>query len=180
MLYPRISTSTTRDESNYSTKITSVDIRVAVARVFHSTTARLQHLFESMHQPIAQISRTWQWTYLRLGIPHLPGRYMASWFQLDAPEDNSILAFSCCFFQTLQCHSILTQINPSSFLNSSANQLIITWSKPSPPKEYHRQLILLRIRHHLISKIEISKVPPPRSNTAIFISLPPLSNRKPC
>ena len=53
---------------------------------------------------------------------------------VSAEEDNSIFAFSAA--SLIRCNDIGSKRKsiPSSALNSSANQSMITWSKSSPPK----------------------------------------------
>ena len=67
-----------------------------------------------------------------------------------------------------------------SFLNSSAMWSISTLSKSSPPR-WVSPLVLFTWKFatpsiSYSSRMEMSNVPPPRSNTAIFWSLPFLSN----
>ena len=90
-------------------------------------------------------------------------------------EDNSILAFSAASFRRCIAIGSWVRSAPSSFLNSSTNQVIITWSKSSPPKWVSPFVDKTSNTPPPNSRIEISNVPPPRSNTATFISLFALS-----
>ena len=85
--------------------------------------------------------------------------------------DNSILAFSAASFKRCKAIGSLRRSTPSSRRNSSANQSMITWSKSSPPKWVSPFVDFTSNTPSPNSKIEISNVPPPKSNTAIFMSL---------
>ncbi|CUQ64752.1 Uncharacterised protein [Segatella copri] len=53
---------------------------------------------------------------------------------VDVELDNSILAFSAASFKRCIAIGSLRRSTPSSALKPSANQLMITWSKSSPPR----------------------------------------------
>src|SRR5213596_914786 len=59
---------------------------------------------------------------------------------------------------------------PSRFLNSVARKSITRWSKSSPPRCVSPFVERTSNTPSPISRIEMSNVPPPRSNTAIFSS----------
>src|SRR5438105_11618897 len=62
------------------------------------------------------------------------------------------------------CRSI-----PWSLRNSSAIQSMMRWSKSSPPRKVSPLVALTSKTPSPNSRIDISKVPPPRSKTAIFL-----------
>ena len=84
--------------------------------------------------------------------------------------DNSCLAFSAA--SRRRCSAILSSRRsiPFSFLNSSAKKVISRLSKSSPPRKVSPLVDFTSKTPSPISKIEISKVPPPKSKTAIFSS----------
>ena len=85
-------------------------------------------------------------------------------------DDNSCLAFSAASLR--RCSAILSSRRsiPLSFLNSSAKNVISLLSKSSPPRKVSPFVALTSNTPSPISRMEISNVPPPRSNTAIFSS----------
>ena len=89
--------------------------------------------------------------------------------------ESSCLAFSADSFSLCSASSSFVTSMPLSFLYSSAIQRIIFWSISSPPMWESPSVDLTTILWSpsapVISKIEISKVPPPKSYTAIFSSL---------
>ena len=99
------------------------------------------------------------------------GRLISVWDE----DDNSTFAFSAASFSL--CKAIGSSLKSmfSSFLNSSANQSIITWSKSSPPRWVSPFVDFTSKTPSPSSSIEISKVPPPKSKTAIVLSLSDLS-----
>ena len=83
-------------------------------------------------------------------------------------EDNSHLAFSAASLtRCIACLSFLKSI-PSCFWNSSQIQSITFWSKSSPPRCVSPDVERTSCTPSPISKIETSKVPPPKSNTRTF------------
>ena len=90
-------------------------------------------------------------------------------------EESSTFAFSAASFNLCKAIGSFLKSMFSSFLNSSANQSIITWSKSSPPKCVSPFVDFTSNTPSPKSRIEISKVPPPKSNTAIVLSLSDLS-----
>ena len=78
-------------------------------------------------------------------------------------EESSILAFSAASFNL--CSASLSDFKsiPLSFLNSPAKYSTIVSSKSSPPKNVSPFVDLTSKTPSPISRIEISKVPPPRS-----------------
>ena len=85
--------------------------------------------------------------------------------------DNSIFAFSAASFKRCKAIGSLRKSTPSSRSNSSANQSMITWSKSSPPRWVSPFVDFTSNTPSPNSRMEISNVPPPKSNTAIFMSL---------
>ena len=90
-------------------------------------------------------------------------------------EDNSIFAFSAASFKRCKAIGSLRKSTLSSLMNSLAIQSMITWSKSSPPKWVSPLVDNTSNTPSPNSRMEISKVPPPKSYTAIFWSLPALS-----
>ena len=84
--------------------------------------------------------------------------------------DNFFLASSAASFNLwIAILSFLKSI-PVSFLNSSANQSIIFWSKLSPPKWLFPEVEITSTTPSPISNTDTSNVPPPKSNTNTFSS----------
>ena len=84
--------------------------------------------------------------------------------------DNFFLASSAASFNLwIAILSFLKSI-PVSFLNSSANQSIIFWSKLSPPKWLFPEVDITSTTPSPISSTDTSNVPPPKSNTNTFSS----------
>ncbi len=91
-------------------------------------------------------------------------------------DDNSIFAFSAASVSRCNaCRSLLRSI-PWSFLNSSANQSTIRLSKSSPPRCVSPAVLFTSKTPSPTSRMETSKVPPPRSKTRMvscfFLSNP--------
>ncbi|MPM32105.1 hypothetical protein SDC9_78664 [bioreactor metagenome] len=91
--------------------------------------------------------------------------------------ESSILAFSAASFSLCRAIGSFRRSRPLfSDLNSSASQSMIFWSKSSPPRCVSPLVDLTSNTPSPSSSMEISKVPPPRSNTATFVSLCCLSS----
>ena len=60
---------------------------------------------------------------------------------------------------------------PWSFLNSATSQSITSWSMSSPPRWVSPLVDTTSTTFSPTSRIEMSKVPPPKSNTAMRWSL---------
>ena len=92
-------------------------------------------------------------------------------------EDNSILAFSAASFNL--CNASLSDFKSIalSFLNSLAKYSTIVSSKSSPPRNVSPFVDLTSNTPSPISSIEMSKVPPPKSYTAIFFRLSYLNHK---
>ena len=94
-----------------------------------------------------------------------------SWAEL-----SSILAFSADSLS--RCRTIRSELTsiPLSFLNSSISHSMIRWSMSSPPRWVSPDVEITSTTLSPTSRIEISKVPPPKSYTAIssfsFLSAP--------
>ena len=89
--------------------------------------------------------------------------------------ESSIFAFSAASFRRCSAIGSWRRSTPSSLRNSSASQSIITWSKSSPPRCVSPLVDFTSNTPSPSSSMDISNVPPPRSNTAIFWSLLVLS-----
>ncbi|MNT65417.1 hypothetical protein D3C72_2033990 [compost metagenome] len=89
--------------------------------------------------------------------------------------DNSILAFSAASFKRCKAIGSLERSMLFSDLNSSVNQSIMMWSKSSPPKCVSPSVDFTSKTPSPNSNTETSCVPPPQSNTTIFMSLCALS-----
>ena len=109
-----------------------------------------------------------------LGIPFTGIRY-GKLISEDVELESSILAFSAASLRRWRAIGSWRTSTPSSFLNSSASQSMMQWSKSSPPRWVSPLVDLTSNTPSPNSRIEISNVPPPRSNTAIFLSLSLLS-----
>ena len=96
-------------------------------------------------------------------------------------EESSTFAFSAASFNLWSAIGSVFKSTPSSFLNSSAIQSMITLSKSSPPRWVSPSVAFTSKEAFpstsYISNTETSCVPPPQSNTTTFMSfLPTLSN----
>jgi hypothetical protein len=87
------------------------------------------------------------------------GRFTSVWVDWD----NYILAFSAASLNLCTAVLSLETSNPDCFLNSSSKNLWIIPSTSSPPQEVSPLVALTSITPWLISRIEISNVPPPKS-----------------
>ena len=110
-----------------------------------------------------------------LGTPST-GIIYGKFISVEVELDNSILAFSAPSLSLWSAIGSFLRSIPSSFLNSSASQSINTLSKSSPPRWTSPFVDFTSKTPSPNSKIEISKVPPPKSYTAILMSLSFLSN----
>ena len=97
------------------------------------------------------------------------GRLISVCFDVE----SSFLAFSAASLSLCKAIGSFLRSILSFFLNSSANQSTTFWSKSSPPNFPSPLLAFTSIvkpSSSKISRIDISKVPPPKSNTATFSS----------
>src|SRR5260221_4186591 len=78
-------------------------------------------------------------------------------------EESSILARSAASFKRCNAIRSLRRSMPCSLRNSSASQSMIRWSKSSPPRCVSPLVALTSMTPSPNCKMEISKVPPPRS-----------------
>ena len=85
-------------------------------------------------------------------------------------ELSSTLAFSEASFSRCSAIRSFRRSMPFSLPNSVAIQSMIRWSKSSPPRWVSPFVALTSKTPSPISRMEMSKVPPPRSYTAIFSS----------
>jgi actin-like ATPase involved in cell morphogenesis len=77
--------------------------------------------------------------------------------------ESSILAFSAASFRRCSAMRSERRSMPCSRLNSSQIQLMMRWSKSSPPRKVSPLVLSTWKTPSPTSRIEISKVPPPRS-----------------
>jgi len=88
---------------------------------------------------------------------------------------SSRLAFSAASrTRCMAMRSLLTSM-PDSFLNSATTHSATVLSKSSPPSSVSPLVALTSKTPDEISRMEMSKVPPPRSYTAITLPSPALS-----
>ena len=87
------------------------------------------------------------------------GKLTSVWAELD----SSILAFSAASFILWRASLSSLRSMPESFLNSSAKWSMILWSKSSPPRNVSPLVDLTSKTPSPTSKIDTSKVPPPKS-----------------
>jgi len=85
--------------------------------------------------------------------------------------DSSILAFSAASLRRCKAILSLDKSIPVSCLKPSTIHSMTRWSKSSPPKWVSPLVDLTSNTPSPSSRMEISKVPPPKSYTAIFSSL---------
>ena len=102
----------------------------------------------------------------------MKGKLISVWEELD----SSIFAFSAPSFNLCFAKGSSLKSTPFSFLNSSAKKSIILLSKSSPPKNVSPDVDFTSNTPSPSSSTETSKVPPPKSYTAIvpesFLSRP--------
>ncbi|MPM74393.1 hypothetical protein SDC9_121381 [bioreactor metagenome] len=89
----------------------------------------------------------------------MKGRLM---FAVKIP-DNSIFAFSAASLKRCNALRSLDKSMPLSFLNSDTSQSTMRWSKSSPPKRVLPLVDFTSTKPSLISRMDTSKVPPPKS-----------------
>ncbi len=77
--------------------------------------------------------------------------------------ESSCLAFSAASLRRCKAMRSWRRSMPCSFLNSSASQLMMRWSKSSPPRWVSPLVDLTSNTPSPSSRMEMSKVPPPRS-----------------
>ena len=77
--------------------------------------------------------------------------------------ESSILAFSAASFSRCRAMRSWRRSTPCSFMNSSHSQSMIRWSKSSPPRKVSPLVALTSNTPSPTSRMEISKVPPPKS-----------------
>ena len=78
-------------------------------------------------------------------------------------EESSHLARSAASFKRCNARRSLRKSMPVSFMNSFAIQFMMLSSKSSPPRNVFPEVDKTSKTPLFISRIEISKVPPPRS-----------------
>jgi hypothetical protein len=84
-------------------------------------------------------------------------------------DESSILAFSAASFNLCKANLSDFKSIPLSFLNSLIRYSTIALSKSSPPKKVSPFVDLTSKTPSPNSSMETSKVPPPKSYTAIFL-----------
>jgi len=87
---------------------------------------------------------------------------------VEVTPDSSILAFSAASFR--RCMATLSPVRsmPVSFLNSAAIQSMTHLSKSSPPRRLLPAVASTSMTPSSMSRMDTSKVPPPRSYTMTF------------
>ncbi len=87
---------------------------------------------------------------------------------VEVTPDKSFFAFSAASFK--RCIAILSfdKSMPFSLRNSSTKKSMIFWSKSSPPSLLSPAVANTSNTPSPNSRIDTSKVPPPRSNTNTF------------
>src|SRR5262252_5305251 len=85
-------------------------------------------------------------------------------------EESSIFAFSAASFRRWSAMRSLLRSMPSDFLNSLLIHSMMRWSMLSPPRCVSPFVLFTSTTPSPTSRIEMSKVPPPKSYTAIVSS----------
>ena len=85
-------------------------------------------------------------------------------------EESSTLAFSAASRRRCMAMRSFFRSTPSVFLNSAVIQSTMRLSQSSPPKRLSPAVASTSKTPSPTSKMETSKVPPPRSNTRILCS----------
>ncbi len=78
-------------------------------------------------------------------------------------EESSIFAFSAASFRRWMTILSLETSSPVSFLNSAISHSMIRWSMLSPPRWVSPLVAITSTTLSPTSRIEMSKVPPPKS-----------------
>ena len=114
--------------------------------------------------------------FLRCFGPELSAAMNGRWISVSKTDDNSHFAFSDASLSRWSAILSWVKSTPCSFKNSPTRKSIAFWSKSSPPKKVSPFVALTSKTPSFSSRIDISNVPPPRSNTAIlpllFLSRP--------
>ena len=87
---------------------------------------------------------------------------------VEATPDSSILAFSAASFRRCMATLSPDRSMPSVRLNSLTRYFMMHWSKSSPPSRLLPAVARTSMTPSSISRMDTSKVPPPRSYTMIF------------
>eukprot|EP00906_Rhabdomonas_costata_P035531 RCo049919 len=147
--------------------------RPASARHFLHGSTHFRMRGSTKDSYFARVRVTATWTGPS-GPPLMKGRLMS----VCLADDSSILAFSQA--SRIRCRAILSleMSKPLVFLKSSSTQSVSRLSKSSPPRKVSPLVAFTSNTPPAISRMEISKVPPPRSNTAIVL-LPLVSLSRP-
>ena len=87
---------------------------------------------------------------------------------VSSAVESSILAFSAASSSRCRASASVRTSTPLSRLNSSASQSMIFWSMSLPPRCASPSVERTSITSSPTSSTDISKVPPPKSNTTIF------------
>ena len=82
--------------------------------------------------------------------------------------DSSILAFSAASFSRCMATRSVDRSTPSVRLNSLTSHFMMHSSKSSPPRRLLPAVASTSMTPSSMSRMDTSKVPPPRSYTMIF------------
>ena len=102
-------------------------------------------------------------TVLRCLGPEASAEMKGSTISVCAEVDSSHLAFSAASFSRWRAMRSLRRSMPVSLMKSSISMSMMRWSKSSPPRYVSPPVERTWNRPSDSSRIEMSKVPPPRS-----------------
>ena len=102
-------------------------------------------------------------TVLRCLGPEASAEMKGSTISVCCAVESSHFAFSAASFRRCRAMRSWRRSMPVSRWNSSISQSMMRWSKSSPPRKVSPPVARTWNRPSAISRIEMSKVPPPRS-----------------
>jgi hypothetical protein len=103
------------------------------------------------------------------------GRLISVWLA----EDSSILAFSAASLRRCRASLSFFRSMPLLLLELVGEVVDNRMSKSSPPRKVSPLVDFTSKTPSPISRIEMSKVPPPRSKTAMVLPVPSCRDRRP-